>query len=113
ILALGVLLLLSLVYQASAICVGGFNFGIGGEIAGQQGAPNRCKCWNVYDHGCNVIDGLTTNDNPCTQGIFGCSPAPIKFNQYINTDTGLRYACRPNSLSENCGGNSIDVCVSN
>ncbi|THU75206.1 hypothetical protein K435DRAFT_881372 [Dendrothele bispora CBS 962.96] len=38
---LGVLLLLSLVHQASAICAGGFDFGISEEIPGQQGALNQ------------------------------------------------------------------------
>ncbi|THU89565.1 hypothetical protein K435DRAFT_677584 [Dendrothele bispora CBS 962.96] len=111
ILALVALFTLSLVYQAFAICAGGFDFGIGQKISGQPGAPNDTR-WNVYDIGCHVIDGLTTHENPCDQGIFGCSPE-LLFARYINTDTNLRYACREDPLSENCGGNPISVCCRN
>lgn len=45
---------------------------------------------SVYDDSCNAVDGLLTNGNPCTDGIFGCSPPPILFDEYTNTFTGLR-----------------------
>jgi hypothetical protein len=70
---------------ASAICPG-FNYGIGN----QQKLNDEITRWNVYDDSCNVVDSLTTTENPCTQGIFGCTPAPIKFNAYKNTFSGLR-----------------------
>ena len=57
----------------------------------RQNAVAYLTLGNVYDNGCNVVDGLTTNQNPCTQGIFGCSPAPIIFNRYTNTFTGTPY----------------------
>lgn len=85
----------------------------------------------VYDDSCNQVDGLTTNQNPCTEGIFGCSPPPIIFDQYTNTFTGLvyvhsysqsvlqfvhalvhRYACRTDPNSGVCGSDVISVCVS-
>jgi len=66
--------------------------------------------WNVYDDSCNVVDGLTTNQNPCTQGIFGCSPPPLLFVSYTSTVTGLRYACVGDPSTENCDGNAISVC---
>lgn len=39
----------------------------------------------VYDDSCNAVDGLVTDENPCTQATFGCSPPPIRFNKYTNT----------------------------
>ena len=98
---------LFLASQAVAICPG-FNFGIGNEQSLGNGV-NRCKCYtlplnvnlnddglfvffltgNVYDDNCNVVDGLTTTGNPCDQGIFGCTAAPITFNRYTSTFTGL------------------------
>ncbi|KIJ45781.1 hypothetical protein M422DRAFT_129282, partial [Sphaerobolus stellatus SS14] len=87
----------------------GFNFGIGNVIQGDDGI-NR---WNVYDDGCNIVDGLTTNENPCTLGIFGCSPAPILFNQYTNTFTDTVYLCQTDPQSENCESDVISVCCRN
>ena len=50
----------------------------------------------VYDDNCNPVDGLLTNENPCTtpSGIFSCSPPPIIFDGYKNTFTGLQYVGR-------------------
>ncbi|KAL5115789.1 hypothetical protein ACEQ8H_006284 [Pleosporales sp. CAS-2024a] len=69
---------------ASAICPG-FNFGIGNV----QNLGNGINKWSVYDDSCKVVDSLTTNQNPCTSGMFGCSPAPIHFTSYKNTFSGL------------------------
>ena len=102
-------LLLSFVFinQVLAICPG-FNYAIGNVIPLGDGI-NRCKrhlnfdvlyhprvphdvlcAGNVYDDSCDIVDGLTTNENPCDQGIFGCSPPPILFDEYTNSFTGLR-----------------------
>lgn len=85
---------------------------------------------DVYNNTCNVVDGLTTNINPCTQGIFACSPPPIIFHGYTNTLTGLRlvsmlrrhlivilalayrYVCRTDANSGTCDGTIVSVCVS-
>ena len=50
---------------------------------------------NVYDDSCNVVDGLTTDGNPCTQpsGIFSCATRPdetVTFVGYKNSFTGLQ-----------------------
>ncbi|TFK35361.1 hypothetical protein BDQ12DRAFT_321278 [Crucibulum laeve] len=97
-----------LAHAAVAICPG-FNFGIG-NVEPLGGGVNR---WTVFDDNCNAVDGLTTNQNPCTQGIFGCSPAPVIFNHYRNTFTGLQYACRTDPNSGSCGGVTISVCCRN
>lgn len=87
---------------------------------------------NVYNDECAVVDGLTTNLNPCTVGTFGCSPPPIIFNEYTNTFSGMRsvyhcqssvmvftghcstrYACRTDPNSGECNGDLISVCVRN
>ncbi|KAJ7099832.1 hypothetical protein C8R44DRAFT_810371 [Mycena epipterygia] len=99
---------ISLAFKVGAICPG-FNFAIGNVI--RQG--NGINRWNVYDDGCHVVDGLTTNQNPCTEGIFGCSPPPIIFNEYTNSFTGLRYACRTDPNSGVCGSDVISVCCRN
>ncbi|KAJ4300799.1 hypothetical protein N0V90_002887 [Kalmusia sp. IMI 367209] len=92
--------------SALAICPG-FNYGIGG----QQKLSSTVSRWNVYDDNCKVVDSLTTTKNPCTQGIFGCSPPPIKFNSYKNTFNGLKYKCRTDSRSGKCGSDAISVCT--
>ena len=97
---------------ASAVCPGNFELAIGNQVGLENGA-NKCKCYTlpqsltvnddrlfafflagqVYDQDCNVVDGLSTTGNPCNYGIFGCSPAPIKFNSYTpspTTFTGAR-----------------------
>ncbi|KAF9256223.1 hypothetical protein L218DRAFT_911569 [Marasmius fiardii PR-910] len=94
--------------QVVAICPG-FNYGIG-NVQSLGGGVNR---WTVYTDDCRAVDGLTTNQNPCTEGIFGCSPPPIIFNEYTNTFTGLRYACRRDPNSGSCGGDVISVCCRN
>lgn len=134
--------------QALAICPG-FNYGIGHQQDLGNGV-SRCTCClsykmyllftllravyagTVYDDSCNAVDGLTTTENPCTQGIFSCSPPPIIFDGYTNTFTHLqsvvhrtshslhilnttpstRYACRTDPNSGTCGSDSISVCVS-
>ncbi|KAF8187898.1 hypothetical protein K438DRAFT_1594834 [Mycena galopus ATCC 62051] len=94
--------------SVGAICPG-FNYAIGNVIP----EGNDVNRWNVYDDSCNVVDGLTTNQNPCTEGIFGCSPPPVIFDQYTNSFTGLRYACRPDPNSGVCGSDVISVCCRN
>ncbi|KAH6867445.1 hypothetical protein BKA70DRAFT_1494279 [Coprinopsis sp. MPI-PUGE-AT-0042] len=93
---------------AVAICPG-FNYGIGN----QQDLGNGVSRWTVYDTSCAAKDSLTTNLNPCTQGIFGCSPPPIIFNRYTNTFTGLIYNCRTDPNSGSCGSDVISVCCRN
>ena len=66
----------------------------------------------VFDDSCNQHDELVTSGNPCVQGIFGCSPPPILFNEYTDKSTGLQYACRPDPNSGMCGSTVISVCVS-
>ncbi|KAF9521760.1 hypothetical protein CPB83DRAFT_742139, partial [Crepidotus variabilis] len=86
------------------------NYGFGvGNVQSLGGGYNR---WNVYDGNCRVVDGLTTNGNPCTQGMFGCSPPPIKFNRYTSSYNGGVYSCYPDSSAENCGNDPVSVCVS-
>ncbi|KAH9889471.1 hypothetical protein C8Q73DRAFT_159755 [Cubamyces lactineus] len=94
--------------QVSAVCPG-FNYAIGN----QQVIGDGISRWTVYDDSCNAVDGLLTNENPCDQGIFGCSPPPIIFDRYTNTFTGLIYACRTDPNSGVCGSDVISVCVSN
>ena len=67
---------------------------------------------DVYDTDCRVVDGLSTTENVCNDGIFSCSPAPITFTRYRNSFTHLSYACRTDSRAGSCGGNAISVCVS-
>jgi NAD dependent epimerase/dehydratase family enzyme len=69
---------------ASAICPG-FNFGVGNR----QDLGNGISKWTVYDDSCRAVDSLTTSKNPCTTGTFGCTPAPVTFNQYTNTFSKL------------------------
>ncbi|KJA20344.1 hypothetical protein HYPSUDRAFT_203839 [Hypholoma sublateritium FD-334 SS-4] len=90
---------------ATAIC-SGFTFGIGNL----QSIGNGVNSWTVFDNSCNAVDGLITGGNPCVQGIFGCSPAPIIFNVYTSTFSGTKYACRGDPGAETCGGVSISVC---
>ncbi|KAL4258206.1 hypothetical protein AB1N83_010423 [Pleurotus pulmonarius] len=97
-----------LVGTATAICPG-FDFGIGNSRAIGDGLSR----WDVFDDGCNVVDGLTTNINPCNQVIFACSPPPLIFNGYTNTFTGWKYACRPDPNSGTCGGIRVSVCCRN
>ncbi|GJE91237.1 hypothetical protein PsYK624_073860 [Phanerochaete sordida] len=94
--------------QVGAVCPG-FNYAIGNE----QQLGNGINRWLVYDDGCNQVDGLTTAGNPCTQGIFGCSPPPVTFNSYTSTFTGLHYSCRPDPNSGVCGSDVISVCCRN
>ncbi|KAH6909983.1 hypothetical protein BKA70DRAFT_1425723 [Coprinopsis sp. MPI-PUGE-AT-0042] len=93
---------------AAAMCPG-FNYGIGEQQALGDGV-NR---WTVYGPSCHAVDRLTTSGNPCTQGIFGCSPPPIIVNRYTNTVSGLSYSCRRNEFSGTCGSDVISVCCRN
>ncbi|KAJ6536932.1 hypothetical protein B0H19DRAFT_962767 [Mycena capillaripes] len=97
----------ALASSVGAICPG-FNFGIGNAIP--QGDVTR---WKVYDDNCNVVDGTTTNQNPCTTGIFGCSGPPVIFDEYTSTFSGLQYACRTDPNSGSCGSDTISVCCRN
>ncbi|PPQ84429.1 hypothetical protein CVT25_011256 [Psilocybe cyanescens] len=105
----GVIGALALAHSAAAIC-GGFNYAIG-NVQHLNSNTNR---WFVYNDNCDQVDGLTisSSDNPCTWGIFGCSPPPILFDEYTNSFSGLKYACRPDSSSGRCGNDVISVCVS-
>ncbi|KAJ7495419.1 hypothetical protein FB451DRAFT_1020090 [Mycena latifolia] len=111
-------LFVALATNVAAICPG-FNFGIGNQI-NLGGGTSRCKLnarpvrtWNVYDDSCNQVDGLTTNQNPCDEGIFGCSPPPIIFDEYTSTFTGLRWPkYQGHGCSGVCGNDVISVCVS-
>jgi hypothetical protein len=69
---------------------------------------------NVYNGSCQIVDGLTTNQNPCTQpsGIFDCTPPPLMFGAYTSSDTGIKYTCFQDNLTETCGTDPISVCVS-
>jgi len=91
--------------NVAAVCAN-FKFAIG-NVIGEGPIINR---WNVYDNNCNIVDGLTTNENPCNVGIFGCSPSPIIFNQYVNTYTGSKLTCASDTASESCSGDPISVC---
>ncbi|KAI0792894.1 hypothetical protein C8Q75DRAFT_804607 [Abortiporus biennis] len=97
-----------LVAPVLSICPG-FNFGIGN----QQSLGNGISRWTVYDDSCNPADSLTTTENPCTQGIFTCSPPPITFTGYTSSQTGLKYTCRPDPNSGTCGNDAISVCCRN
>jgi hypothetical protein len=72
-------------FAAAQICPG-FNYGIGSR----EDLGGGVSRWRVYATNCQGVDGLTTNQNACHQGIFGCSPPPIIFNEYTNTFTGLK-----------------------
>ncbi|TFK62355.1 hypothetical protein BDN72DRAFT_932560 [Pluteus cervinus] len=108
--AFSLLPLLALADVALSICPG-FNYGIG-NVHPLNTGYNR---WDVYDDSCNKVDLLTitTSENPCFQGIFGCSPPPVTFNQYTSTRTNLVYNCRPDPNSGVCGTNAISVCCRN
>ncbi|KAK0241137.1 hypothetical protein EDD85DRAFT_948231 [Armillaria nabsnona] len=81
-----------------------FSFGIADLGGGPPGS------WRVYDDSCNSALTVIT-DNPCTQGSFSCSPAPIKFTGlHLN---GQNYACRSDSRSGSCSGHKIQVCCRN
>ncbi|KAJ8074240.1 hypothetical protein PM082_012549 [Marasmius tenuissimus] len=91
-----------------AICPG-LEFGVGNIK--RMGGPFGANRWNVYDNNCGIVDGLTTNDNPCNRpsGIFSCTPS-VTFAGYKHTFTGQQYACRPPVNADECGGDEIAVC---
>ncbi|KAF8880227.1 hypothetical protein CPB84DRAFT_1687666, partial [Gymnopilus junonius] len=95
-----------------SICPG-YNYGIGNVIREGTTGNAQLNRWNVYDDSCNIVDGLLTTENPCTEGIFGCSPPPIIFNRYTNSFTGLIYSCRTDPASGTCGNDVISVCCRN
>ncbi|KAF9036753.1 hypothetical protein BJ165DRAFT_1532854 [Panaeolus papilionaceus] len=103
---------LLVVNQVAAICPG-FNFGIGNVIDQGKLGDAEVSRWNVYNDNCDVVDGLTTTENPCFSGTFGCSPPPIIFNRYTNSFTGLIYDCRTDPNSGKCGNDVISVCCRN
>ncbi|KAF9552477.1 hypothetical protein CPC08DRAFT_674088 [Agrocybe pediades] len=108
-LTLFVAFLPSLIGSAVAVC-SGFTFAIGNQqVLGPLGDSTVSR-WTVYDNNCKGVDGLTTTTNPCTQGIFGCSPAPIFFNSYTNTFSHKTYSCSRDRVSEKCGNDVISVC---
>ncbi|KAJ6537033.1 hypothetical protein B0H19DRAFT_962698, partial [Mycena capillaripes] len=99
--------LLGFCITAHAICsLPGASFGIPGP-----GSINGSTRWNVYNTVCAVVDGLDTPGNPCDAGRFGCSPAPIYFNQYTSSITGDVYTCVKDPNAEACGNDTISVCV--
>ncbi|KAF2098317.1 hypothetical protein NA57DRAFT_77106 [Rhizodiscina lignyota] len=95
--------------SVSAVCPG-FNFAIGQNFD-NAGLPS----WNVYNDDCSIHEPITlwTDGNPCTSGIFSCTPDPITFNQYTDGRTGLIYACRTDPNSRTCGSDTIGVCCRN
>ncbi|KAK0226500.1 hypothetical protein IW262DRAFT_1457733 [Armillaria fumosa] len=96
-------ILAATVGMANAICPG-YNFGIADLGGGPPGS------WRVYDDSCNPVLTVIT-DNPCTQGSFSCSPAPITFTGlHLN---GQNYACRGDPNSGSCDGHGIQVCCRN
>ncbi|EAU88932.1 hypothetical protein CC1G_10578 [Coprinopsis cinerea okayama7 len=100
--------LVPFIASASAICPG-FNYGVGNV----RSLGNGFNRWDVYNSACEVVDGLTTNLNPCDTSTFGCTPPPIKFNRYTNSFDGLIYECRPDPNSGRCGDDVISVCCRN
>ncbi|TFK58445.1 hypothetical protein BDN72DRAFT_806416 [Pluteus cervinus] len=102
--------LLALADVALSVCPG-YNYGISNAVD-----VNNVKIWSVYEDNCIVADYLTSKDgnvNPCTSGMFGCSPPPIHFNKYTNSHTGLIYDCRPDPNAGRCGNYDIAVCCRN
>ncbi|KAF8340448.1 uncharacterized protein EI90DRAFT_2989707 [Cantharellus anzutake] len=91
-----------------AICAGTV-YGIGNVIGIGVGV-NR---WNIYDNNCKVVDGVTTDLNPCNQpsGIFACSGSPIYYYGYVNSFTGTKYNCGRDNTTESCGSDIISVCL--
>ncbi|KAI6099943.1 hypothetical protein EDD16DRAFT_1497229 [Pisolithus croceorrhizus] len=94
------------VASASAICPG-YNFGI--TQTGTNTNPDY-GVWQVFDDSCNVVDQVIAQ-NPCTVGVFDCSPSPITFTGLHLG--GLYYACRPDVNSSSCNGHAIQVCCRN
>jgi len=91
---------------ATAIC-SSFSYGVGNLIS----LSDTLNKWNIYNENCDVVDSLTTSDNPCTVGTFGCTASPIKFNSYTNITDKKSYSCLPEPYSgEVCGNNTISVC---
>ncbi|PBK60552.1 hypothetical protein ARMSODRAFT_965986 [Armillaria solidipes] len=97
-------ILAATVGMAKAICPG-FNFGIA-----DLGGGSSLGSWRVYDDSCNSVLTVIT-DNPCTQGSFDCSPAPVTFTG-LHLD-GQNYACRGDPNSGSCDGHGIQVCCRN
>ncbi|KAI6123160.1 hypothetical protein EDD16DRAFT_1704491 [Pisolithus croceorrhizus] len=91
---------------AAAICPG-YNFGI--TQTGSNTNPDY-GVWQVFDDSCNVVYQVIAT-NPCTVGVFDCSPAPITFTG-LHLD-GLDYACRSDVNSGSCNGDAIQVCCRN
>ncbi|KAI5987472.1 hypothetical protein EDD15DRAFT_2580698 [Pisolithus albus] len=95
--------------SAAAICPG-YNFGI--TQTGGNADVGVCKCqqWGVLDDSCNVVYQVIAS-NPCTAGVFDCSPAPVTFTAlHFN---GVDYACRPDANAGSCNGDDIQVCCRN
>ncbi|KAK7690586.1 hypothetical protein QCA50_005684 [Cerrena zonata] len=112
---LSVASVLLIVGNVAAICPG-FNFGIS-NVQPLTGGFNR---WDVYDNSCDIVDSLTTDENPCdltVHNIFTCGPPPntppILFTGYTSSLTGTKYACRPDSGAGSCGSTGISVCCRN
>ncbi|KAE9393210.1 hypothetical protein BT96DRAFT_229639 [Gymnopus androsaceus JB14] len=90
----------------AAIC-SSFSYGVGNVIS----LSDTLNKWNVYNENCDVVDSLTTSDNPCTVGMFGCTPAPITFDKFTNITNNASYICVSEPYSgEVCGNNTISVC---
>ncbi|KAI6036597.1 hypothetical protein BKA83DRAFT_4165142 [Pisolithus microcarpus] len=94
------------VASASAICPG-YNFGI--TQTGSNTNPDY-GVWEVYDDSCNDVYQVIAS-NPCTVGVFDCSPAPVTFTG-LHLD-GLNYACNPDANAGSCNGVGIQVCCRN
>ncbi|KAF9556213.1 hypothetical protein CPC08DRAFT_694693 [Agrocybe pediades] len=99
----------SLIGSAFAVCAGS-TFAIGNQqVLGPAGDATVSR-WSVYAGNCNEVDGLTTTENPCTSGTFGCSPPPIFFDSYTSSFTGETFSCSRDGASESCGSDQISVC---
>ncbi|KAI6101409.1 hypothetical protein EDD16DRAFT_1495544 [Pisolithus croceorrhizus] len=95
--------------SASAICPG-YNFGITQTRTNTKPDYGTIISGQVFDDSCNLVDQVIAQ-NPCTVGVFDCSPSPITFTR-LHFD-GLNYAWRPDVNSGSCNGKAIQVCCRN
>ncbi|KAF5378648.1 hypothetical protein D9757_009536 [Collybiopsis confluens] len=104
-----ILLIPSLILRVSAVCDEA-TFGIGNL----QSLSNGTNRWPFFDHSCNTVHfvDLKLAQNPCTGGIFTCTPAPILFKSYINQTDKSKYTCEKDSTPEICNSVPISVCCS-
>ncbi|KAF5378652.1 hypothetical protein D9757_009533 [Collybiopsis confluens] len=100
---------LSSTIHVSAIC-NGSNIGIGSL----QRLSNGTAGWSFFDNSCNTVSfvDFTSAQNPCTSGIFSCSPAPVQFTGYLNQTDGSTYTCEleKSTIPESCDSTPIGSC---